>query len=328
MFTKLATIVLIISLLISRPIQEEQTGVLNGRVIGPGREPLENATVVLQPAGAGRKRVAGTLEDGSFSIAGIQPVEHRLWISKEGYEVYSQQLDFGSASSDTLECQLNPLTDSSDPPVPESEQRRFDEGTLMFQRGSVKEAKAIFEDFLSAYPFAIKAHYNLGLCKMEVGFMERHKGNWENFRALEEAALDDFAITLERYPDFIGALVASATCRISLLEQSAASEEYSRLVKLRPNDPILWYTYGETLIHKRELAEAASAFRTAIRLRPEFADAHAKLGAALMHLGDLEGAIKHLENYLRLEPDSDMSPYAKELLEDCRKKLGGETKRP
>ena len=306
------------------------TATVGGRVLTPDGAPVGGATVVLVPLGGGAIRAAGTAPDGCFEICAVAAGRYRLWAACDGFEVRSCELDLGAGGGEALTVTLVPAPPGWAGPVPEDERRRFDEATLMLQRGDggdggdgggAGRALAVFSGFADSYPFLVLAHYNVGLCHAELAAERRLAGDRSGAVKCELLAQDRFAVVLERYPDYAGALAAAAESNIRLRDMSMAAGLYARLLAVVPDDPLHWYTYGEVLGYLHDLDASAAAFRRAVELDGEFADARAKLGAVLSVLGDPAGAAEQLEVYLRLDPDSDMADSVRELLEDCRERL-------
>jgi len=310
-------------------VQEDAANV-GGRVLTPEGLPVDDATVVLVPLGGGAIRAAGTAPDGYFEIGGVAAGRYRLWAACEAFSVHSRELDIDASGGEALAITLTPAAEGWGGLVPGAERRRFDEATLMLQRGEVGEgggagrALGIFDEFADRYPFLVLAHYNVGLCHAELATERRLAGDRAGAVKCELLAQARFAVVLERYPDYTGALAAAAESNIRLGDMSSAADLYARLLASVPDDPLHWYTYGEVLGYLHDLDASAAAFRRAIELDGEFADARAKLGAVLSVLGDPAGAAEQLEVYLRLDPESDMADSVRELLEECRERLRAE----
>ena len=302
---------------------QEDAAIVCGRVLTPEGLAVDAATVVLIPVEGGAIRAAGTAPDGYFEIGGVASGRYRLWAACEGFGIHNFELVLGDGGCEAAIITLTPLAEGGGL-VPEDERRRFDVATLMLQRGEAESALEIFSGFAESYPFLVLAHYNVGLCHAELAAERRLAGDRDGAIRRELLAQARFAIVLERYPDYVGALAAAAESNIRLGEMSRAADLYARLLASVPDDPLHWYTYGEVLGYLHDLTASAAAFRRAVELDGGFADARAKLGAVLAVLGDPAAAAEQLEIYLQLDPDSDMADSVRELLEECRERLRAE----
>ena len=283
---------------------------------------IAEATLVLVPEEDGRIRAAGSDENGFFQMPDVETGQYVLWIAVEGFEVQKRRLVSNQDTQlEPMEIVLERASGSEASLVPSSEADRFNEATIQLQAGKPALALEIFQSFLDTYPYLVRVHYNVGLCKVELADGARFVGKWEKAEELELAAQEHFRVVLERYPRFTGALEATASCLIRLGRMAEAAEALAEVLEIEPEDPQLWYNYGEVRIYLGDLPGAAKAFQRTIMLDNGFADAYAKLGAVFMNQGNYNQAIELFEKFLRLDPESNMAPYTKELLQECNELL-------
>jgi tetratricopeptide (TPR) repeat protein len=316
----LPRIVFIVSLLLLEPGYEQPSGIEGFLKTGDGSV-VADATVIIFAGDSGFRKAVASRPDGSFSFSDLAEAEYDLWAHKEGFFPEHRMVVVRSGGPATVTVKLRPLPQGVVSIVAKNDQAMFDEATMMLQRSEAEQALAAFNNFLVRYPYMVKAYYNTGLCKVELALVLKQQRQWPKAEELERDAQEDFALVLERYPDFTGALTASASSHIRTFQTEEASKEYAKLVEIEPQNPELWYNYGETLVTTRQMDAAMAAFNKVLELEPDFADAHAKIAAIQYHAGEFEDAVRHLERYIELEPDSDMTAYAKEMLADCRKNL-------
>jgi spermidine synthase len=90
--------------------------------------------------------------------------------------------------------------------------------------------------------------------------------------------------------------------RKGMLNEAMAN--YSKSLRLKPDNAEAHYNLGYTLVSAGRLGEAITHFTEALRLRPGFAAAHTELGYALAQQGRLDEAIEHFTKALRINPDN------------------------
>ncbi|MCG2720608.1 MAG: tetratricopeptide repeat protein [Thermodesulfovibrionales bacterium] len=86
-------------------------------------------------------------------------------------------------------------------------------------------------------------------------------------------------------------------------ELEQAELTYRERLKLRPEDPDVYYELGNVLQEKELFHEAADCYRQAIRLHPDFAQAHNRLGNISGKKGDVKEAIAFYQKAVQLDPN-------------------------
>jgi tetratricopeptide (TPR) repeat protein len=116
-------------------------------------------------------------------------------------------------------------------------------------------------------------------------------------------------------------------------------EDLERAVKLRPEDPALWYELGLTIAAMRKGAEARPVFEKVLALDPAYAWAHYDLACLDALEGNSDAAFANLNraiecgfrNLTHLERDEDFrsvreDPRWKEILEKILKNVDNRTR--
>ena len=88
-------------------------------------------------------------------------------------------------------------------------------------------------------------------------------------------------------------------------DTAAAVTESEQAAQLSPDDAVLQYRYGVTLLRVDRAADAIAPLRRATALRPWFAAPFYELGIALDETGDKAGARTALARFAELAPRSD-----------------------
>jgi cytochrome c-type biogenesis protein CcmH len=129
------------------------------------------------------------------------------------------------------------------------------------------------------------------------GAMAHNQGD---IKSLEEKAAEN--------PNDPEALVLLARAYVDLERYSDGSRVYESLVKIIPDEPILWADYADALAmtHNSLRGAPTKLLERALELDPNHAKSLALAGSAAMERGDYQIAVKHWEKLLRLLPPSDV----------------------
>ncbi len=82
-------------------------------------------------------------------------------------------------------------------------------------------------------------------------------------------------------------------------------ELWRRCTEFEPDDPDVWYAYGQALFEAERPGDAHEALQRARHLRPDDPVTLGALGFLALAAGDTEAALAHLEAAAALSPDRD-----------------------
>lgn len=124
-----------------------------------------------------------------------------------------------------------------------------------------------------------------------------------SLKASSDAAPTESAFLEDRYRD-IDRLARLLT---ENLEFDAATEQYAKLLRSRPDDAVLHVRLGNVFYAQQLCEQASGEYREAIRLQPGLAEAHHHLGHCLLFAQQADEAIAEYRRSLELEPDKQES---------------------
>jgi tetratricopeptide (TPR) repeat protein len=195
--------------------------------------------------------------------------------------------------------------------------------TALMDRGEHRDALREFDAALAIYPDHIDALFNAGVAHMLLK---------EDADALR---LFDRVIALE--PKRFAAWVNEAAIRSGRREYGDALEAADRAVALQPNASNGHIMRGFALRGLGRLAEARTAFQTALRHPPVGADALLGFGATALDLGDAKAAAAAYEHLVQVAPSAEAyrglvvsyqlagrDVEARQTLEDARRRFPGD----
>jgi cytochrome c-type biogenesis protein CcmH len=123
--------------------------------------------------------------------------------------------------------------------------------------------------------------------------------NQDDLKSLEEKVAQN--------PNDPEALVVLARSYVDLGRYADGSRIYESLVKIIPDEPILWADYADALAmtHNSLLGAPTKLLERALELDPNHAKALALSGSAAMERGDYQVAVRYWEKLLKLLPPQD-----------------------
>jgi predicted O-linked N-acetylglucosamine transferase (SPINDLY family) len=191
-----------------------------------------------------------------------------------------------------------------------SPRQMLEEANRLHQSGRLREAEAIYRRILALHPDELNALHYLGLLSHQLG---QTPGGLELLQrsvqlaplaspyrfnlamvlqetSRHQAAADEYSAVIRLKPDHADAYSRLALCLRSLNRLEEAEAAIRRAIALRPNVAQSHNNLGAILRELKRDEEAAAAFAAAIALDPSEGSAHSNLGATFCALGRLEEA--------------------------------------
>ncbi len=172
-------------------------------------------------------------------------------------------------------------------------------GLEYYRGGLYHEAAAAFMNTLSLYPDYFSAWYNLGLVRREQG-------------ALREAA-ESFEKALLLNPFDRETMLEIVDINWMLGSTARAGELLAAQLKGRATGEYYFFS-GARSYRKKELRQAIGEWEKAVIASPDYALCYYNLGIAYRDAGNVRGAKKAFEDFLRLEPGSELAGAVRDAL--------------
>jgi tetratricopeptide (TPR) repeat protein len=303
-----------------------QQSSLRGKIVDEAGNPVEGATVVLEPTGNYDTQFEVTTNDkGEWFKGGLAGFGG-------GWKVTVTKGDLAGANSN-VRAQLGAVTAvpdivlrpgglaalNADPANMSTEEiDKANEETEKLN-ALFTEASAAFE--AKDYDLAIEkvngmiaSVENCDVCYDLLGDVNVAK---EDLAAAETAYLKSIEIKPDK-PAPYNSLASIYNTQRKFDEAAAMSAKASEVSGTDPatggGDASASYNQGISLWNASKPAEAEAAFKRATELDPTMADAHYWLGMAAFNQGKLKEAKVPLETYLKLDPEGENAATAKALL--------------
>jgi tetratricopeptide (TPR) repeat protein len=158
--------------------------------------------------------------------------------------------------------------------------RKFRDGVDALQRHDNRRAQEIFEQVIAADPKYRGAHFNLGAAYAGQNRMED--------------ALAEFRKEVEIAPTDTQAVQAAANMSMLLGHNEDEIQEWSRLLKLDPQNREAAVNLGQILSRLGKYAEAVEILEPAVQSAPDSPILQYLLGQADLHVGKADQALAHL----------------------------------
>jgi len=290
-------------------------GRLNGLVVDEEGKPVAGAKVVIQfTREKGIQFESITNKKGEWAFLGLGS---GLWIvtaTAEGFmssfkEVNVSQIEANPKLVITLK-KIQPVQAGVED---KASLELLDRFAALFQERKYDEAIEIIEEFRQRNPEFYPALINLAECYREKGDYQQAIKNYE--LALELSKKGDVwsrEVTAK-------SLAGIGECYLRQGNLDQAQDFFKRAVDFSPDNEMVAYNVGEIYFSSQKMEEAIYYFNLAIKIKPKWSLPYYKLGLVYLNKADYELARGNFEKFLELEPDSDLAPTVKNILEYLQK---------
>ena len=291
-------------------------GRIGGVVVDDEGNPIKSAKIIIYFQGREDiNREATSDKNGKWSIIGLGTGDWLVTASAEGYiptsiDLYVTQLQVVPKITLTLK-KIQPSEDKII--KDESTLALLDQASQLFDEKKYIEAIALCREFLEKNPQAYQAHLSIGDCYKEMG--EVDKAINEYILVLEEAKKDE--ITGKKMSARALASIGDSYLKKGDLEK--AQSYFKQSIEIYPEDEILPFNVGEIYFSNQKIDEAITYFELSTKIKPTWPDPYLKLGYVFLNKGDNEKAVANFQKFLELEPDSERSKTASNILETLKK---------
>ena len=183
---------------------------------------------------------------------------------------------------------------------PDYRQLPYHMGELLETLGRTREALSVFEAAARLSP----ADLDPAVDVQQRGLLHRRMGDMHTILAEFDEAADDYRRALEIDPATPGGHVSFGQMYYLSNRLDEALEQYGRAVGIEPDDFALQVNLAEAHIALGQWPEAAAAADTARRIDPSQPRSLYLRGTALVRMGDTDAGRRDLEEFARLERES------------------------
>ena len=302
---------------LAAPAAAQSTGMVKGKVVDQGNQPVENAKVIVEFLdGINRKYEVKSNKKGEFIQIGLAPGNYRLTASKDG--VGSQSFDarvrLGAAAE--VNFQLVPggqaAMSKEDLAKFEAFKKAFDAGVTASTSGAYDEAIARFTEAAELQGDCYPCIFNIGGAHVQKKEYDKAEEYFKKALAMKPESAEPYNALANLYNtqrkfDLAAQMTEEATKRAAVLGASGGGNADSLF-----NQGVIFWNAGK-------IPEAKKQFEEAIKMKPDHAEAHYWLGMANLNSGNMTDAATHFEEYVKLAPDGQYAAQAKGVLSQIKK---------
>lgn len=293
---------------------------ITGQVrVARGDAPAERALVRLETSNGEYVGEVETDRTGKFRFTNLSPVRYVVTARAPGYEAASQQVDLQTSSTEHVQLRISPEPAKSssspaasplalsDPNVPLEAQKEFELGRSAVARGRLDEGLAHLGKAVRLYPNFYEAHLLIGTAQMDARRWD------ESAEALARAA--------EVNPKSAAARFALGEVQLRRKKFDEAERALAEGLRLEPRSALGHFTLGRVHWERGDYVKAGPEVGRALQLNPQFAEAHLLAGNILLRARQAENALTEFEEYLRLAPDGEFAPQARQMVQKIKQAL-------
>lgn len=286
-------------------------GRLNGTVVDEEGKPVVGAKVVIQfTREKGIEWSTTTNKKGEWAFLGLGSGLWLITVTAEGYlpafkEVNVSQIEANPKVTISLK-KVAPLVGSE---ADKESIKMLDQAATLFNEKKFDEAISILKEFIAKNPEFYPALINLAECYREKGDYDQAIEFYQ--QAITESKKDD------RWAKEVVAKALSGIgeCYLRKGDLDQAQNYFKQAVDFSPDNEMVAYNVGELYFSNQKLDEAIHYFSLAIKIKPDWALPYYKLGLVYLNKNDFDLAKENLKKFLNLDPNSELAPTAKNILE-------------
>lgn len=288
--------------LLAPPISAQER--VEGMVRDQIGAPLEKVSVVIishkNPSIGYALR---TDKKGQFSLNELQVGYYRVSARKSGYRTHSLEMRVSAAGGAALEIVLEKI-DNASSRVLQAGEELFDRANKLYGEKKFEQAANTYLEAIEKIPDEWSYQLNLGMAYL------RMKKDEEAAGAFEKA--------VELNPESASARKELGRALTKQDRYEEAMVQFLKAVEISPDDPEAQFELGIGYLNTMDQDAALRAFLETLRLDPKFAEAYYHIGTIFIGQNRVPEARESLARFLKLAPDNQFAPVARELLERLR----------
>jgi len=288
---------------------------LGGFVLDKGGNPVAGAVVKItfdQPGGSTFD--TKTTNKGEFNFLGLGTGGWIISVTAKGYipsqtTCHVSQID----KNPRLVIKLEKQTGGSAFVQDESSFQVLDQANQFYKDEKYDTALVMYQEFLTKNPGAYQVILNIGDCYREKGDYDKAI---ENYNKLIESAKADPAMGKT-----LGAkgLAAVGLCYLKQGKIAESQDFFKKSIEMAPQDETLPYNVAEIYFSNQQVDDAIRYYEMAIQIKADWPDPYLRLAYAYLNKGDMSKAADNLEKFIKLEPNSERTAQAKNILDSIKK---------
>jgi tetratricopeptide (TPR) repeat protein len=298
------------------PAFAQSTGLVKGKVVDSGNQPVDGAKVVIEFAdGMNRKYEVKTNKKGEFIQIGLSPGNYKVTASKEGVGVQAFDARVRLGTPVELNFVLAPAGPGGAPMSKEDVAFRklFQEGVDALNGNKWDDALVKFQETVTQRPDCFQCHLAVGEAYLGKEDFTNAEAAFNKAKELKPDAPEPYRGLRNLYNsqknfDKAAEMAAEANKRGGGATGGAASAADL-------------YNQAATFWNAGKYTEAQTALDQALQADPNHAEAHYLSAMVDVNQAKLADAQGHFEKYLELSPSGPNAAQAKAMLDAVKAQL-------
>ncbi len=293
----------------SSPSYADQSVTLRGQVLTKDGQVIPSGVRLSLETDQGQLAGSRSADAfGGYVFDGLPAGSYHLTVTADKFQIYQQDVDLTfRQESYTLNIYLTPANKTevkvapalTDEAAPKTARKEYEKGDHALNEKQMPEARRHLERAVAAYPCYARAQVALAQVDLHDRKTESAEAHFKKAIQCDGTLLDSFSELAELY----------------ILEKKFAESEtvLNQGLRLSPQAWLFRYQMGQARYGLQKYPESIQDYLAAQALHPEMpAKFHIKLGTAYMRTNANDKALAEFETYLRLEPNGQYAPAARE----------------
>jgi tetratricopeptide (TPR) repeat protein len=300
---------------LSVPASAQSTGLVKGKVVDSGNQPVDGAKVVIEFAdGMNRKYEVKTNKKGEFIQIGLSPGNYKVTASKEGVgaQAFDARVRLGTPVE--LNFVLAPAGPGGAPMSKEDVAFRklFQEGVDLLNTSKYDEALAKFQETVTQRPDCFQCHLAVGEAYLGKEDFTNAETSFNKAKELKPDAPEPYRGLRNLY---------NSQKQFDKAAEMAAEANKRGGATTGAGNAADLYNQAATFWNAGKYAEAQTALDQALQADPNHAEAHYLSAMVDVNQAKLTDAQGHFEKYLELAPNGPNAAQAKAMLDAVKAQL-------
>ena len=284
-------------------IAQMELGVIKGQVLDDAGQPLEGVKIRLVNVDRGREVVLTTGKDGRFYRRGLQAVEYKMTVEKDGYQSINDAVKLVAGTDRNFDFKLAKAAAGGS--------KEFQAGVAAFNAGNFDQAVTQFQAAIAQAPAVPALHVNLALAYFRLNRQADAVASLEQAAALGpgDAAiqyqLGSAYVDMQAYDKAVAALQRGLATKPDLAKDPLAAEATA--------------TLGAVYFAQGKVPEAEAEFQRVLTATPKHAAATLGMAKVFFSRNEVPKALEWFERVVTDHPGTPEATQAATFIKELRK---------
>ena len=304
-----ATVLLSVAFALPLPSFADQSITLKGQILTKDGQVIPSGITVSLETDKGQLAGSRSADAfGGYVFDGLPVGSYHLTVTADKFQIYQQDVDLSfRQESYTLNIFLTPANKTevkvapalTDEAAPKTARKEYEKGEHALNEKKIPDARRHLERAVAEYPCYARA-------QVELAQVDLHDRKTDSAEARFKKAIQCDGTFLDSF---------SELAQLCIIEKKFVEGEgiLNQGLRLSPQAWLFRYQMGQVHYGMQKYPEAVQDYLAAQSLHPEMpAKFHIKLATAYLRTNTYDKALAEFQTYLRLEPNGQYAPVARE----------------